>query len=262
MDLPDTHTLLDINSGVRYPKEQLFSQRTALRVPPALKDYPDFSVGPPLGAPGGPQHLFQAMQPQGRALSMFFRTHISAVKFWLWHCLVSIVDSEKLVQIYFHASLRQSASTKPEWLLSGVIVIRWFKISMAAIIADIPVSHCRLQRLTCSLHVQGRQQLQDLMHWLRSSKLREGILTVCQALPIVRACRSPSLAYMEPPLTQPSVLLLMFLNPGAPLVLGTPFQCSLWIAPTRWDSHRPFYPPDSPLWGTMVISEDKFPDVC
>ena len=63
MDLPDTISLLDINTGIRYPKEQVFGNpRPAVRTPPVLRDYPELNFGAPLNSA---QSMMQAMQPQG-----------------------------------------------------------------------------------------------------------------------------------------------------------------------------------------------------
>ncbi len=65
IDLPDTHSLLDINTGIRYPKEQVFNHRNSVRAPPALRDYPELNFGPPVGSAQGSQSMMQAMQSQG-----------------------------------------------------------------------------------------------------------------------------------------------------------------------------------------------------
>lgn len=69
LDLPDTHSLLDVNTGVRYPKEQLFQSRQPNRLPPMLREYPDLHFGQSQGASAALPSMLPAMQPQGKPLS-------------------------------------------------------------------------------------------------------------------------------------------------------------------------------------------------
>lgn len=69
MDLPDTQALLDTNTGMRYPKSQLFQHRSPPRMPPMMRDYSDLHLNP-VRPPTGAQGMLPGMTPQGRSLSL------------------------------------------------------------------------------------------------------------------------------------------------------------------------------------------------
>ena len=91
IDLPDTISLLDINTGIRYPKEQVFNHRAPVRAPPAPRDYPDLNFGPPLGSAQGAQSMMQAMQSQGTTLQLSLE--VKHKHTWVYHGFGQMADS-------------------------------------------------------------------------------------------------------------------------------------------------------------------------